>query len=107
MEPWDSAWTCMFLDHKVQENALGKLTPDEKKEKHHQAGLAKKAGGAQISAGLLAITDGYAIRHECLAWAMGTPYSIGKGKTGKGKGKERKGKSREVRTNYVEGEGGY
>jgi hypothetical protein len=36
----------MFLDHKVQENALGKLSACEKKERRRQAGLAKKAGGA-------------------------------------------------------------
>jgi hypothetical protein len=33
---------------------------------------------------------------------MGTPYSVGKGKTGKCRGK-----SRDVRTNSVEGEGGF
>jgi hypothetical protein len=60
---------CMdiFLDHKVQENALGKLTAVEIKEKHRQTGLAKKAGGARISAGLMAITYGYAIEPDCLA----------------------------------------
>jgi hypothetical protein len=62
----------MFLDHKVQENALGKLSACKKKERHHQAGLAKKAGGARISAGLMAITDGYAIGTECLTWALRT-----------------------------------
>jgi hypothetical protein len=62
----------MFLDHKVQENALGKLTAVEKKEKRRQAGLAKKAGGARISAGLMAITNGYAIGTDCLAWARRT-----------------------------------
>jgi hypothetical protein len=59
----------MFLDHKVQENALGKLSATEKKERRRQAGLAKKAGGARISAGLVAITDGYAIGPDCVAWA--------------------------------------
>jgi hypothetical protein len=62
----------MFLDHKVQENALGKLSACEKKERLRQAGLEKKAGGARISAGLVAITDGYAIWTECLAWARRT-----------------------------------
>jgi hypothetical protein len=62
----------MFVDHKVQENACGKLSAVEKKERRHQAGLAKKAGGARISAGLVAITDGYGIEHACLAWA---PYT--------------------------------
>ena len=62
----------MFLDHKVQENALGELTAAEKKEKRRQAGLARKAGGARISAGLMAITDGYAIGPDCLAWARRT-----------------------------------
>jgi hypothetical protein len=59
----------MFLDHKVQENALGKLSAAEKKHKRHQAGMTKKACGDQISAGPMAITDGYAIVPECLAWA--------------------------------------
>jgi hypothetical protein len=43
-----------------------------KKERRCQAGLVKKAGGAQISAGLLTITDEYAIGPECLAWARRT-----------------------------------
>jgi hypothetical protein len=47
----------MFLDHKVQENALGKLSVVEKKERRRQTGLAKKAGGARISAGIMAISD--------------------------------------------------
>jgi hypothetical protein len=46
----------MFLYHKVQENPLGKLTDVEKKEKRHQAGLAKKAGGARISTGRVWVT---------------------------------------------------
>jgi hypothetical protein len=62
----------MFLDHKVKENALGKLTAVEKKEKRREAGLAKKARGARISAGLVAITDRYAIGPDCLAWARRT-----------------------------------
>jgi hypothetical protein len=62
----------MFIGHTAQENALGKLTVVEKKEKRRQAGLAKKAGCAQISAGLVAITDGYAIGPTCLAWARRT-----------------------------------
>jgi hypothetical protein len=62
----------MFLDHKVQENELSKSSATEKKERRRQAGLAKKAGGARISAGLMAITDGYAIAPECLAWARRT-----------------------------------
>jgi hypothetical protein len=75
----------MFLDHKVQENALGKLSDCEKKERRCQAGLAKKAGGARISAGLMAITDGYAIGPECLAWARHTRLE----KEKKSKAKER------------------
>jgi hypothetical protein len=59
----------MFLEYKVQENTLGKLTAVKKKEKRCQAGLAKKSGGAQISAGLMAITDGYVIWPDYLAWA--------------------------------------
>jgi hypothetical protein len=62
----------MFLDHKIQENALGELSASEKKERHRQAGLAKKAGGARISAGLVAVTDGYVIGPECLVWACRT-----------------------------------
>jgi hypothetical protein len=62
----------MFLNHKVQENALGKLTAVEKRENRHQAGLPKNAGGARISAGLVAITDGYAIGPDFLAWARRT-----------------------------------
>jgi hypothetical protein len=64
--------TEMFLDHKVQENELGKLSATEQKEMRRQAGLAKKAGGAQIFDGLVAITDGYAIGPECLAWTRCT-----------------------------------
>jgi hypothetical protein len=59
----------MFLDHRVQENALVKLSAVEKKERRCQAGLVKKAGSARIADGFVAITDGYAIGPECLAWA--------------------------------------
>jgi hypothetical protein len=34
--------------------------------------MAKKAGGARISAGLVAITDGYTIGPYCLSWARHT-----------------------------------
>jgi hypothetical protein len=57
----------MFLDHKVEENALGKLSAAAKKEKRRQTRLARKHGGARVSAGLQVITDGYAIGPECLA----------------------------------------
>jgi hypothetical protein len=61
---------CMeiFLNHKVQENELGKLSAAEKKENRRQAGLMEKAGGAWISTGLMAITNGYIIGPECFAW---------------------------------------
>jgi hypothetical protein len=62
----------MFLEHKVQEQALGKMTPAEKKKKRRQAGQRKKERGARISAGLMAIADGYAIGPQCLAWARRT-----------------------------------
>jgi hypothetical protein len=62
----------MILDHKVQENTLGKFSAFEKKERRRQSGPAKKAGGARIYAGLMSITDGYAIGPECLAWARRT-----------------------------------
>jgi hypothetical protein len=62
----------MFLDHKVQEHAIVKLSASEKKERRRQAGQVKKAGGARISAGLVAITDGCAISPECLTWARRT-----------------------------------
>jgi hypothetical protein len=58
----------MFLDHKVEENALGQLSAAAKKEKRRQTGLARKDGGASVSAGLQVITDGYAIGPDCLAW---------------------------------------
>jgi hypothetical protein len=51
----------MFLDQNVQEHAIGKLSASEKKERLRQTGLVKKAGGDRISAGLVAITNGYAI----------------------------------------------
>jgi hypothetical protein len=47
----------MFLYHKVQESARGKLSVAEKKERRHQKGLAKKADGDRIYSGLVAITD--------------------------------------------------
>jgi hypothetical protein len=62
----------MFRDHKIQEKSLGKFTAVEKKEKRHQAGLVRKAYGARISAGIVVITDGYAIRPGNLAWARRT-----------------------------------
>jgi hypothetical protein len=40
-----------------------------KKERLRQAGLAKKAGGARISAGLMAVTNGYTSGPESLTWA--------------------------------------
>jgi hypothetical protein len=43
--------------------------PAAKKEKRYQTGLAKKDGGAHVSAGLQVITAGYAIGPECLSWA--------------------------------------
>jgi hypothetical protein len=58
----------MFLDHKVEENALGQLSAAAKKEKRRQTGLARKDVGARVSAGLQAIADGYSIGPECLAW---------------------------------------
>jgi hypothetical protein len=62
----------MFLDHRIEENALGQLSAAAKKEKRRQTGLARKDGGARVSAGLQVITDGYAIGPECLAWARRT-----------------------------------
>jgi hypothetical protein len=62
----------MFLEHKVKESALVQLYAAAKKEKRHQTGLARKDGGARVSAGLQVITDGYAIGPECLAWARRT-----------------------------------
>jgi hypothetical protein len=59
----------MFLDHNVMETTLGKMTPAEKKEKRSQKGERKKDRGAMLSAGLVAITDGYVIGPQCLAWA--------------------------------------
>jgi hypothetical protein len=54
---------CMdiFLDHKVQEQALGQMTAAEKKEKQQLMGHRKKERGAMLSAYLMAITDGYTI----------------------------------------------
>jgi hypothetical protein len=62
----------MFLDQKVKEMALGKMTPAEKKDKRLLAGQMKKDRGARLSAGLVATTDGYAIGPQCLAWARRT-----------------------------------
>jgi hypothetical protein len=76
----------MFLDHKVQENALEKNCLLLRRSNfcwlhgHHQR-----------------------IRHWSRVLGMCTSYSVGKGKTGKGKGKG-KAKSREVRSYSVEGE---
>jgi hypothetical protein len=59
----------MFIDSALQEKALGKLSAAEKKEKRRQAGMLRKDGGARLSAGLMVITDGYAIGPDCLVWA--------------------------------------
>jgi hypothetical protein len=61
-----------FLDNALQERALGKLTAAEKKEKQRKAVMLRKDSGARISAGLMVITDGYAIGPYCLAWARRT-----------------------------------
>jgi hypothetical protein len=58
----------MFIDHAVQDTALRKLTAAEKKEKRRQAGMLRKDGGARLSAGLVVITDDYAIGSDCLMW---------------------------------------
>jgi hypothetical protein len=63
----------MFLDNALQERALGKLTAAEKKENLRQAGMLRNDGGAWLPAGLMVITDGYAIGTDCLAWARRTP----------------------------------
>jgi hypothetical protein len=62
---------CMdtFLDHKIQEQALGEMTLAEKKEKRRQPGQIKKERGARFSAGLMAITYRYVIGPQCFAWA--------------------------------------
>jgi hypothetical protein len=62
----------MFLNNALQERALGKLTPAEKKEKRRQAGMLRKDGGTRLSAGLMVITDGYAIGPYGLAWTCCT-----------------------------------
>jgi hypothetical protein len=62
----------MFIDNALHEKALGKLTAAEKKEKWRQAGMLRKDGGARLSAGLVVITDGYAIGPDCLAWECHT-----------------------------------
>jgi hypothetical protein len=51
----------MFLDHKVKETELDKMTPAEKKEKGRLTGQMKNDRGVRLSAGLVAITEGYAI----------------------------------------------
>jgi hypothetical protein len=48
------------------------LTAAEKKEKRRQAVMLRKDGGARLSAGLVVITDGYAIGPDFLAWARRT-----------------------------------
>jgi hypothetical protein len=48
---------------------LGKLTAAEKRKR---AGMSRKDGGARLSAGLMVITDGYAIGPDCIAWARRT-----------------------------------
>jgi hypothetical protein len=62
----------MFLDNALQERAIGKFTAAEKKKKRRQAGMLRKDGGARLSAGLMVITDGYAIGPDCFAWARHT-----------------------------------
>jgi hypothetical protein len=47
----------MFLEHKVKEMALGKMTPTEKKEKRRLTGQKKKDRGKRVSAGLVVITN--------------------------------------------------
>jgi hypothetical protein len=56
----------------VKETALGKMTPAEKKDKRLPIGQMKKDRGARLSTGLIAITDGYVIGPQCLAWARMT-----------------------------------
>jgi hypothetical protein len=63
----------MFLDHKVQENALGKLTAVKKKEKRRKTGLVKKAGGARIYAVIMTITDHRWVRDRARVSSMDTP----------------------------------
>jgi hypothetical protein len=62
----------MFLDQHVKEMALGKMTPAGKETKMRLTGQTKKDWGARISVGLIAITYGYAIGPQCLAWAYRT-----------------------------------
>jgi hypothetical protein len=70
----------MFLDHKVNENALGQLPVATKKEKRRQTVLARKDGGARFLFGLQFITDGYVIGPECLAWLVEHEWR-GRGRT--------------------------
>jgi hypothetical protein len=51
----------MFLDNGVHGKELGKLTAAGENEKWREAGILRKVGGARLSAGLMVITDGYAI----------------------------------------------
>jgi hypothetical protein len=79
----------MFLDQNVKEKALGKMTPAEKTEKRRLTGQIKNDQGARLSACLMAITDGYAIGPQRLAWDRMTRDAIGKGKERKVKTKSR------------------
>jgi hypothetical protein len=58
-----------FLDHTVQEKAIGQLYAAEKKQKRCISGQWKKDGGARLSAGLMVIPDECVIYPECLGWA--------------------------------------
>jgi hypothetical protein len=58
----------MFLDHKTEENAFGKFTAAQKKEKRCLTGLARNNGGSRVSAGLQVITYGDVSGPERLAW---------------------------------------
>jgi hypothetical protein len=87
----------MFLDHEVQENALGKLSATEKGE----------APASRISEEGRRRSDfrwPYGRHQRIHQWSrvldMGTPYSVGKGKTEEGKAK-----TWEVIAHYVEREG--
>jgi hypothetical protein len=59
----------MFMGHKVTKRVLGKMNAAEKKEKRRQTGQMKNDRGDRLSAGLVAIIDGYVIGPQCLAWA--------------------------------------
>jgi hypothetical protein len=60
----------MFLYVELQEKALNKLTAAEKKGKRRHAGMLRKKCGARISAGLVVITDDYAIGLYYLVWDL-------------------------------------